>query len=113
MLVAGLQSMKIPEQIQGFLIYVAQMYEWTTPYLKGLHLTIDLWQPNRDAETGWGLKHLKRDKDGDWVLVLGDEVSPKSINPKGELREMLTMNIQSLRDLFTGETMATCVYKGI
>ena len=38
------------EQIRGFLIYVARTYRWMTPYLKGLHLTIDGWRPGRDAD---------------------------------------------------------------
>ena len=29
------------ECIRGFLIYVARTFKWMTPYLKGLHLTID------------------------------------------------------------------------
>jgi hypothetical protein len=38
------------EQIRGFLIYVARTYNFFTPYLKGLHLTIDSWRPDRDEE---------------------------------------------------------------
>ena len=29
------------ERIHGFLIYVSRTFRWMTPYLKGLHLTID------------------------------------------------------------------------
>ncbi len=38
------------EEIRGFLIYAARTYNWLNPYLKGLHLTIDGWRPDRDAE---------------------------------------------------------------
>ena len=39
---------KILECIRGFLIYVARDFRWMTPYLKGLHLTIDGWIEGRD-----------------------------------------------------------------
>ena len=32
------------ECIKGFLIYVVRNFKWMTPYLKGLHLTIDGWR---------------------------------------------------------------------
>ena len=35
------------ECIRGFLIYVARTFKWMTPYLKGLHLTIDGWREGR------------------------------------------------------------------
>jgi len=38
------------EQVRGFLVYVARTYRWMNPYLKGLHLTIDGWRPDRDEE---------------------------------------------------------------
>ena len=37
---------------RGFLIYVAQTYPAMVPYLKGLHLTIEHWQEDRDDQ-GW------------------------------------------------------------
>lgn len=40
------------EKIRGFLVHVQQTYPALTPYLKGLHLTIDSWRPGRDEE-GW------------------------------------------------------------
>jgi hypothetical protein len=40
------------ESTRGFLIHMQQVYPSLTPYLKGLHLTIDSWRPNRDSE-GW------------------------------------------------------------
>jgi len=38
------------EQIRGFLNYAARTYRWLNTYLKGLHLTIDGWRPDRDPE---------------------------------------------------------------
>ena len=43
------------EQMRGFLNYVCQTYKNMTPYLTGLHMTIDSWRPNRDEE-GWRTK---------------------------------------------------------
>ena len=40
------------ERIRGFLVYVATTYDILTPYLRGIHLTLDSWRPNRDDE-GW------------------------------------------------------------
>jgi len=40
------------ECIRGYLVYVARTYRWMTPYLKGVHLTIDGWRHDRDRE-GW------------------------------------------------------------
>lgn len=37
---------------RGFLIYIVRTFTPMNPYLKGLHLTIDSWRPNRD-EHGW------------------------------------------------------------
>jgi hypothetical protein len=43
------------ESIRGFLIYVSRTYPAMTTYLKGLHLTLDGWRPDRDAG-GWRLR---------------------------------------------------------
>ena len=37
-------------QIRGFLMYVVRTYPWINPYIKGLHLTIDSWQPFRGPD---------------------------------------------------------------
>eukprot|EP00804_Cyclotella_cryptica_P010959 CCRYP_016684-RA/>CCRYP_016684-RA protein AED:0.10 eAED:0.14 QI:0/0/0/1/0.25/0/5/0/1241 len=38
----------------GFLVYVTRAYPGMIPYLKGFHLTIEMWRGNQDAE-GWKL----------------------------------------------------------
>ena len=43
---------------RGFLVYVARTYQVFTPYLKGIHLTIDGWRANRDKE-GWRMIELQ------------------------------------------------------
>jgi hypothetical protein len=58
-------------EIWGFLNYVAQTYPVMASYLiglHGLHMTIDLWWPNRDAE-GWRLSEkvvMRMKDDGNW-----------------------------------------------
>jgi hypothetical protein len=46
---------KVLERIRGFLVYVARTYKPLTPFLMGLHMTIDGWRPGRDEE-GWRLR---------------------------------------------------------
>ena len=47
-------------KIQGFLNYVVRTSDWMTPYMKGLHNMIDVWQYDRDSG-GWKMKgkHLQ------------------------------------------------------
>lgn len=40
------------ESARGFLIYISLTYTAMVPYLKGLHLMIDGWRPQRDQD-GW------------------------------------------------------------
>jgi hypothetical protein len=49
---------KVLKSIRGFLVYVARTYPSMTPYLKGIHATIDSWRPGRDTD-GWKLKKRK------------------------------------------------------
>jgi hypothetical protein len=46
--------LKTLESYRGSLVYVQRTYPAITPYLKGYHLTIDSWRPDRDKE-GWTL----------------------------------------------------------
>jgi hypothetical protein len=39
-------------EIRGFLMYVVRTYPWLNPYMKGMHLTVDSWQPGH-AEDGF------------------------------------------------------------
>ena len=45
-------SHKILLSERGFLIYIVRTYPSMIPYLKGIHLTIEHWRDDRDAE-GW------------------------------------------------------------
>ena len=43
---------------RGFLVYVTRAYPGMIPYLKGFHLTIEMWRGNRDKD-GWKLPTTK------------------------------------------------------
>jgi hypothetical protein len=84
------------EQIRGFLNYVAQTYDWLTPYMIGLHMTIDGWRPGRDSE-GWKTKPSPRvtfekageekdDHEGDWVTVESYPCQPDLVKGVPRLR---------------------------
>ena len=48
------------ERMRGFLIYVSRTYTAMTPYLKGLHQTIDSWRPFT-REDGWKMSRREID----------------------------------------------------
>jgi hypothetical protein len=45
------------EKMRGFLVHLQRTYPVITPFLKGLHLTLDGWRPNRDEEL-WAIPHM-------------------------------------------------------
>lgn len=49
---------------RGFLVYVTRSYPGMVPYLKGFHLTIEMWRGNRDSD-GWKLpvSQLSQERD--------------------------------------------------
>ena len=61
------------ESIIGFLVYFSRTYKDITPYLKGVHLTLESWRPYRDEE-GWRLQveSLKMaEVEGEWGQDIG------------------------------------------
>lgn len=52
-------NFKSLEQIRGFLVYVVRTYPGFSPYLKGIHLTLDSWRPGR-GEDGWKMANQVR-----------------------------------------------------
>lgn len=95
---------KIPhkrlEQIRGFLVYITRTYRWMTPYLKGLHLTLDAWRCDRDEE-GWRKKGYRRpprvdreldlrkfeDDSTDLESLDDDEGAPELVTPVPRFRD--------------------------
>jgi hypothetical protein len=52
---------KTLESYRGVLIYVSRTYTTLIPYLKGIHLTLDSWCPNRDDD-GWKITNTLEEK---------------------------------------------------
>jgi hypothetical protein len=85
------------ESIRGFLLYLTRTYPNMTPHLKGLHLSIDGWRPDRD-EAGWKLPSkgrmsearvkstlLEQDEDGEWVERVLDK--PNKVHAASRFRD--------------------------
>jgi hypothetical protein len=88
------------EQIRGFIIYVVQTYPTMKPYLIGLHMLIDDWRSNRDAE-GWRLSDcipdsvMIKEEDGNWIPATPDVDDPVLVKavPRfaGDLEALATL----------------------
>jgi hypothetical protein len=83
-------SHKVLESCRGFLVYVSRAFSSLKPYLKGLHLTIDGWRPDRDDQ-GWRSIRLKEEwLDENEDATLGDVSAPLFVLPvprlEGDLR---------------------------
>ena len=64
---------------RGFLVYVSMLYEFLTPYLKGLHLSAESWREGRDEE-GWKAS----DNPGeDWDQVIRQMEEAEELVPDG------------------------------
>ena len=70
------------EQIRGFLIYVSRTYRWMPPYLKGIHLTLDGWRPDRDAH-GYRVQQKKPQVPSvwEWESEAWIDVDMNSLDP--------------------------------
>jgi hypothetical protein len=79
------------ESARGFLIYVSRTYTSMVPYLKGLHLTIDSWRPNRD-EDGWKLtSDLEPRIDGITEGMTGPQLVEAVPRLKNDLQALLEL----------------------
>lgn len=87
------------ESVRGFLVYAACTSPAFTPYLKGIHHTLDGWRAGWDQD-GWGLMRAE-------IRVTLDE---DSLRPQQETSKKLTpltwlvSNIEALQILTKGST---------
>jgi hypothetical protein len=92
------------ESIWGFLVYVARTYSSIVPYLKGIHLTLDLWRDKRGIDgwpvddDGWRISNTINDKLEDAYARQGGEEPPKFIRKAGRLGDDLKMLRMLTRD---------------
>jgi hypothetical protein len=87
------------ESHRGFLVYISCTYPSLVPYLKGIHLTLDSWRPNRDAD-GWKIPSKDLDAALDmrgWAPTNDDSHhAPSSVSPVPQLQ----MDVYALMELF-------------
>jgi hypothetical protein len=86
----------------GFFIHLQRTYPTITPFLKGIHLTLDGWCPNRDRDF-WKLSASPEDNIWDdttesWVPLSaeGQETAPCRVRPAPRLQQ----DLESLNALF-------------
>jgi hypothetical protein len=96
---------------KGFLLHLAQTYDFMQPHLKGLHLAEDAWRPNRGLD-GWkqsGADQWEDDvdyEDDEWSeekLGFGKEEdleAPDTVAKLPRLRE----DVVALRGFFEPES---------
>jgi hypothetical protein len=75
---------KTLESYRGSLVYLQRTYPAITPYVKGFHLTIDGWWPDRDEE-GWRVPASIRDDSG-----TPEGPPPDHVHPVPRFREDIT-----------------------
>ena len=89
------------ERIRGFLVYVSLTFQSMVPYLKGIHLTLESWRPDRN-EDGWRLPPKERE------AVLAEE-SNKAIAfgpapSKVKKAKRFNDDVEALANLTAGDT---------
>jgi hypothetical protein len=68
---------------RGFLVYVANAYPAMKPYLKGFHLSLEMWRGGRNEE-GWKIKDRGEGAEGRSVYGPLEEDSSFSLSPRDE-----------------------------
>lgn len=89
---------KFLETVRGFYIHLQRTYPSITPYIKGLHLTIDGWRGGRDEEM-WKTSQ-PWDEEAEEFAVFASPSSgraPVTVQPAPRLRQ----DMQALHDLFS------------
>ena len=90
---------------RGFLVYVMQTFPAMVPYLKGFHLTIEMWRGGRDAE-GWklpkpGVKETKTEEESEEDVdgqVCFDFMVDPGVGGGCVPKDGITMAVPRLRD---------------
>ena len=92
------------ESERGFLVHLAMTYTCINPFLKGFHLTLDSWRPNR-KENGWKMSpaewgaYVERIEDPELkeqLSNLGNLGHPDRVSPV----ERFSSDLQALRRFF-------------
>jgi hypothetical protein len=111
MATSGVFEFKTLECHRGFLVYVSRTYPSIMPYLKGIHLTVDSWRPNRD-EDRWHIAqqveaHLMAGED-DVIPVAPNNTPPKQVTGVPRLHS----DLEALRIFFSLPAPPRCFIRG-
>eukprot|EP00980_Cylindrotheca_fusiformis_P021722 scaffold8546_cov73-Cylindrotheca_fusiformis.AAC.5 len=96
------------ERDRGFLVHLSTTFKTMTPYLKGIHLTIDSWRANCD-QAGWKMSpkewciFLEGIKDSEMrenLADLGNAKAPAVVWPVPRLKD----DLEALENLFSSPT---------
>ena len=82
--VKSLSNHKQLERDKGFLIYISRTYRIMSPYLKGVHLTLDSWRRGRNKD-GW--KKSRREL---LKMMCDDGGENEFLGESGDLEDMAT-----------------------
>eukprot|EP00980_Cylindrotheca_fusiformis_P018324 scaffold5977_cov98-Cylindrotheca_fusiformis.AAC.1 len=101
-------SFKPLERDRGFLVHLATTFKSITPYLKGIHLTLDSWRANRKQDgwkmspKEWGifLEGIEDEELREGLADLGNATAPSAVFPVPRLHD----DIQALTNLFSSPT---------
>jgi hypothetical protein len=88
------------ESIHGFFVYVLRTYPAFSPYLKGLHMTLDSWGPSRDSE-GWKVMNALQHHLGHPIPICTPSTEPPKL-VTGVPR--LASDLEVLSDLFASDS---------
>lgn len=79
---------KALESARGFLLHVTSTYPAMVPFIKGFHLTLDSWRPNRDTD-GWRLTQAEIRMKFGLEEYVTSRSAPEFVNPAPRLRDDL------------------------
>jgi hypothetical protein len=87
------------ESTRGFFIHLMRTFPIITPYLKGIHLTLDGWRPHRDQDM-WKVQEEDWEDTTDFICL---DDAPSVLAPAPRL----SSNLECLRQLFANPTPPT------
>ena len=104
------------EKERGFLVHLAMTYETMNPFLKGFHLTLDSWRPNR-KENGWKMSPAEWSA---YLFGIEDPELRKTLEDLGNLGHparvkpvvRLESDIRALRYFFKSSTPTEITIRG-
>ena len=100
----GLLAFKPLERDRGFFVHLGMTFPSFNPFLKGIHLTLDSWRPNR-KDDGWKmmdkewiayLNSLPEDKARSHALDLGGAKPPSQVKQAARLKADMKAILQLL-----------------